>query len=112
MGPGGDGAAFAPAAAEVDRDQGQASGTGAGFGGGRQRPSKSRQRPAVSGNKGVVTAGIGQVGSAGDSLRDGAGEAAAGVDFTSRRDSRDGDQQQQSDQRDYSRLLDARRSPL
>jgi hypothetical protein len=60
----------------------------------------------------MVAAGLGNMGSADDPLRDRSGQAAARVDFSARGDGGDPGEQQQGDQGDQARLLDARRSAL
>jgi hypothetical protein len=109
---GGDGAAFATAVAEVDRDQGQARRPGFRHGRRRESAGEASERPAVGRHERMVTAVVGQSRRAGDALRDCAGEAAAGVDFTPGGDGRDRGEQQQGDQGNEARLLDAGRSAL
>jgi hypothetical protein len=109
---GGDSAAFAAAIAKVDRDQGQAHRAGFRHRWWRESASEASERPAVGRHERVVAAVVGQSRRAGDALGDRAGEASAGVDFTPGGDGRDRGEQQQSDQGDEARLLDACRSTL
>jgi hypothetical protein len=109
---GGDGAALAAAIAEVDWDQGQAGWTGFRRGRRREGAGEAGERPAVGRHKRVMVAVVGQPRRAGDALGDRAGKAAAGVDLAAGRDGCDRGDQQQSDQGDEARLLDARRSTL
>jgi hypothetical protein len=112
MRTGGYGAAFAAAVTEVDRDQGQALGARERLRRRREGAGEAGERPAVGRHEGVMATGAWQPRRAGDALGDRTGKAATGVDLAPGGDGSDRCEQQQGDEGDEARLLDARRSPL
>ncbi|MDX6609255.1 MAG: hypothetical protein QOF85_1180 [Solirubrobacterales bacterium] len=109
---GGYGTAFAAAVAEVDGHEGQAGLARPSDGRRSQGAGQAGQRPAVGRDQWMMIAGVGQLRSTGEAPGDCPGEAATGVDFSTGGDGRDCGEQEQGDQGDQSRLLDARRSTL